>query len=175
MIFNEFNSHVNTSLGLVGECIPCIPPCVLAWLRIPAFAWGVWDKKFFVRVTECCLNPCESYMSKKFNAAKSLRYKGIATFSSDVETIDGSFRLSGTSGFVSKRHSFSIVLWERSAQCWLQGFTFLLYRVFKKSICWLWNEQPNKLPPAMKHELGGRGRLEAVVEEPTSACQKTWP
>jgi len=26
MIFNEIRCHVNTSLGLVGGCIPCIPP-----------------------------------------------------------------------------------------------------------------------------------------------------
>jgi len=27
MIFNEIKCHVNTSLGLVGGCIPCILPC----------------------------------------------------------------------------------------------------------------------------------------------------
>jgi len=26
MIFNEIKRHVNTSIGLVGGCIPCIPP-----------------------------------------------------------------------------------------------------------------------------------------------------
>jgi len=26
MIFNEIKGHVSTSLGLVGGCIPCIPP-----------------------------------------------------------------------------------------------------------------------------------------------------
>jgi len=26
MIFNEMKCHVKPSLGLVGECIPCIPP-----------------------------------------------------------------------------------------------------------------------------------------------------
>jgi len=26
MIFNEIKCHVNTTLGLVGGCIPCIPP-----------------------------------------------------------------------------------------------------------------------------------------------------
>ena len=26
MIFNEIKCHVNTSLGLLGGCIPCIPP-----------------------------------------------------------------------------------------------------------------------------------------------------
>jgi len=26
MIFNETKCHVKTSLGLVGGCIPCIPP-----------------------------------------------------------------------------------------------------------------------------------------------------
>jgi len=31
MSFNEIKCHVNTSLGLVGGCIPCIPPCVRAW------------------------------------------------------------------------------------------------------------------------------------------------
>jgi len=33
MIFNEIKCHVNTSLGLVGGCIPCIPPCVRAWMQ----------------------------------------------------------------------------------------------------------------------------------------------
>ena len=32
MIFNEIKCHVNTSLGLVGGCWACIPPCVRAWL-----------------------------------------------------------------------------------------------------------------------------------------------
>jgi len=27
MIFNEIICHVNTFLGLVGGCIPCIPLC----------------------------------------------------------------------------------------------------------------------------------------------------
>jgi len=31
MIFNEIKCHVHTSLGLVGGCIPCIPPCVRTW------------------------------------------------------------------------------------------------------------------------------------------------
>jgi len=30
MIFNEIKCHVNTSLDLVGGCIPCIPICVRA-------------------------------------------------------------------------------------------------------------------------------------------------
>jgi len=30
MSFNEIKFHVNTSLGLVGGCIPYIPPCVRA-------------------------------------------------------------------------------------------------------------------------------------------------
>jgi len=30
MIFNEIKCHVNTCLGLVGGCIPCIPP----WLEV---------------------------------------------------------------------------------------------------------------------------------------------
>jgi len=33
MIFNEIKCRVNTSLGLVGGCIPCISPCVRAWSR----------------------------------------------------------------------------------------------------------------------------------------------
>jgi len=33
MIFNEIKCHVNTSLGLMGGCIPCIPPCVRAWIQ----------------------------------------------------------------------------------------------------------------------------------------------
>jgi len=32
IVFNEIKSHVNTSLGLVRGCIPCIPPCVRACL-----------------------------------------------------------------------------------------------------------------------------------------------
>jgi len=27
MIFNEIKCHVSASLGLVGGCTPCIPPC----------------------------------------------------------------------------------------------------------------------------------------------------
>ena len=30
MTFNEIKCHVNTFLGLVGGCIPCIPPPVSA-------------------------------------------------------------------------------------------------------------------------------------------------
>jgi len=33
MILNEIKCHVNTSLGLVGGCIPCFPPCVRACRR----------------------------------------------------------------------------------------------------------------------------------------------
>jgi len=36
-IFNEIKCHVNTSLGLVGECIPCIPPCVRACFQVGYF------------------------------------------------------------------------------------------------------------------------------------------
>jgi len=35
MIFNEIKCHVNTSLGLVGGCIPCFPPCFRAWRYRP--------------------------------------------------------------------------------------------------------------------------------------------
>jgi len=34
MIFNEIKCHVKASLGLVGGCIPWIPPCVRAWSHI---------------------------------------------------------------------------------------------------------------------------------------------
>jgi len=37
IIFNEIKCHVNTSLGLVGGCIPCIPPWVRAWPCLPNF------------------------------------------------------------------------------------------------------------------------------------------
>jgi len=30
MFFNEIKFHVNTCLGLVGGCIPCMPPAVPA-------------------------------------------------------------------------------------------------------------------------------------------------
>jgi len=39
-----------------------------------------------------CLNACESYMSKKFDATESLRYKGVATLSSGDMTTDWSAR-----------------------------------------------------------------------------------
>ena len=39
MIFNEIKYHVNTSLGLVGGCIPCIPP-----VSAPAFTFK-WKLK----------------------------------------------------------------------------------------------------------------------------------
>jgi len=32
IIFNDIKYHVNTSLGLVGGCIPGISPCVRACL-----------------------------------------------------------------------------------------------------------------------------------------------
>ena len=35
MILNEIKCHVNTFLGLVGGCIPCIPPCLRAWSHPP--------------------------------------------------------------------------------------------------------------------------------------------
>ena len=47
-----------------------------------------------MRVTECCLNACESDMSKKANATESLWYKGVATFSSGGETRDWCFQIS---------------------------------------------------------------------------------
>jgi len=64
---------------------------VLRRLRVPTFPWEIWDRKLFGRVTERCLNGCENYMSKKSNAAESLQYKGVATFSSGDETTDWSF------------------------------------------------------------------------------------
>jgi len=51
------------------------------------------DKKFFVRVTECWPNACESDVGKKFSATESLWYKGVATFSNGGETTDWSFQL----------------------------------------------------------------------------------
>jgi len=51
-------------------------------------------KKFFVLVTECWLNACESDMSKKLNATEGLWYKSVETFSSEGETTDWSFQLS---------------------------------------------------------------------------------
>ena len=39
MIFNEIKCHVNISLGLVGACIPCIPPPVSA----PGPVYLNWD------------------------------------------------------------------------------------------------------------------------------------
>ena len=35
MIINEIKCLVNISLGLVGGCIPCIPPCVRACSQRP--------------------------------------------------------------------------------------------------------------------------------------------
>jgi len=40
MIFNEIKCHVNTSLGLVGGCIPCIPP-----VSVPG--WRCYKQNFF--------------------------------------------------------------------------------------------------------------------------------
>jgi len=37
MSFNEIKCHVNSSLGLVGGCIPCIPPCVRGCLCVPCY------------------------------------------------------------------------------------------------------------------------------------------
>jgi len=38
MIFNEIKCQVKTSLGLVGGCIPCIPPCVRACIGLVHFS-----------------------------------------------------------------------------------------------------------------------------------------
>jgi len=38
MILNEIKCHVNTFLGLVGGCIPYIPPCVRACLPPVSYA-----------------------------------------------------------------------------------------------------------------------------------------
>jgi len=35
MSFNEIKCHVNISLGLVGGCIPCIPPVSAPGLKTP--------------------------------------------------------------------------------------------------------------------------------------------
>ena len=52
MIFNEIKCHVNTSLGLVGGWIPCMPLCVRAWvLPRPAdtgWPFGALAPKAFV-------------------------------------------------------------------------------------------------------------------------------
>jgi len=40
MNFNEIKWHVNTSLGLVGGCIPCIPP-----VSAPGY-----DHEFFIKI-----------------------------------------------------------------------------------------------------------------------------
>ena len=47
---------------------------------------GAPDKNFFVGVTGCWLNACESEMSKKFNVRESLWCKGVETFSPVVAT-----------------------------------------------------------------------------------------
>jgi len=54
-------------------------------------------KKFFVQLTECWPSACENdheIQEKKFNAAVSLWYKGVATFSNGGKTTDWSFHLS---------------------------------------------------------------------------------
>ena len=40
---------------------------------------GVWDKKFFVRVTECCLNACESYMLQRACSTWVQRHYPVVT------------------------------------------------------------------------------------------------
>jgi len=49
MIFNEIKCHVNTSLGLVGGCIPCSPTPVSA----PGYNYlGAFYLTYFARVCE---------------------------------------------------------------------------------------------------------------------------
>ena len=63
-----------------------------AWVELGA--GRAWDKKFFVRATECWPNAGESDTSKKFNTTESFSRKGVATFSSSGETIDWIFQRS---------------------------------------------------------------------------------
>jgi len=50
MIFNELNCHVNTSLGLVGGCIPCIPPLCP---RLPGWSWYENSRPHLMFVWPC--------------------------------------------------------------------------------------------------------------------------
>jgi len=44
--------------------------------RVELGAGRARDRKFFVRVTECLLNTCESDMSKRINTTHNLWYNG---------------------------------------------------------------------------------------------------
>ena len=47
MIFNEIKCHVNTSLGLVGGCIPCIPPVSAPESRMNSLcAAGMFSQRY---------------------------------------------------------------------------------------------------------------------------------
>jgi len=83
------------SLNQIESCVGLVNPHVLwvpafagqvqeptelvhaGWARVEFGAGQAWDKKFFVKVTECWLNTCESDMSKQINATESLWYKGV--------------------------------------------------------------------------------------------------
>jgi len=45
MIFYEIKCHVNTSLGLVGGCIPCIPP-----VSAPGIAYYVRESFYLLKI-----------------------------------------------------------------------------------------------------------------------------
>ena len=66
MIFNEIKCHVNTSLGLVEGCIPCIPP-----VSAPASKW------YFVHNTA----NCESIdlLIRQSNSGFGSRQKNLTT------------------------------------------------------------------------------------------------
>jgi len=89
MIFNEIKCHVNTSLGLVGGCIPCIPHPVSA----PAFIIMLC---FFVRLVYFCF---------------SLVYSGLFWGSS-------SLFLGNQGGNTGLVHHVGVVQWRTHSDWW---------------------------------------------------------
>ena len=69
MIFNEIKCHVNTSLGLVGGCIPCISPYVRAC------PFGLYLSTFtaYLRYKMLLISTCA--MNQEIN--KSRHQKGL--------------------------------------------------------------------------------------------------
>jgi len=84
MILNEIKCHVNTSLGLVGGCILCIPPCVRAWLQLP-----VTIKRCFLKVAindKNCSSDIRSFDSfrNKFFAKVISHFKSFSLSQYDL-------------------------------------------------------------------------------------------
>jgi len=75
MISNEIKCHVNTFLGLVGGCIPCIPPCVRPWSSSSFNDAFIHTPRYFTWSKNCTRTP----FRKTFDGAGCLQLFGQKT------------------------------------------------------------------------------------------------